>query len=132
MSKKTRPKASNRRSRPAPPKHTDRFRAPAGLVAAFAMVNKENSTPIAALHTAGGAYQPALDIIDLLHGRKETEENQDVAFAKVIADATDAEYGETYDDARTMPELTGETGFNLGFAVCWLLTIAVTGTGGVR
>lgn len=120
-----------RRTKPArTPKH--RLTAPAGLVAAFAMATPSGATAIAALHTAERAYEPARRIIDLLHGRTQGKEHQDLEIEKVIERACAAYHGGVTDDGQTQGGLMADTGFDIGFAVCWLLMMAVNGNDGVR
>lgn len=109
-----------------------RREAPAGLVAAFTMINRDNSTPIAAPETAAQVYPYALQILDLLHGRIDVDEEQDVAIGKALERATVERHGDCFDAAQENPELVGETVFYVGFAACWLLMTAVNGKDGAR
>lgn len=110
--------------------------APAGLAAAFKLIQMDGFTSSAAAGHADEAYPHACRIIRHLHGELRPSDDNGVLIQTEIDEAARAMYsvielGIT-DDPAENPHSVGFAGFHVGFAVCWLLMTAVNGNGGAR
>lgn len=100
---------------------------PIGLAHAFKLIGMDSQTPQAAESFASETYHHALTIIEHLHGRHT--DNNGLAIERELLEAartilpTDRAEG----DSATNPALTAEAGFNVGFAVCWLMMAQING-----
>ena len=105
---------------------------PAGLITAFTLINREGATAIAAQRAAEQSYEPALAIIDLLHGtHRPGRVFQDTSIENVIEEAAVDRHGRVFDvaEADVRASLMSDTAFDLGFAACWLLMTSLNGRG---
>lgn len=104
---------------------------PVGLADAFKLITTDGATPCAATIHATRAYPHAQKIIALLH--TEDFGRQDLEIEQELARAAESLFPSMDDrPADQVHESAGEAGFNVGFAVCWLLLRRINGQGGAR
>lgn len=100
---------------------------PPGLAVAFKMVDMD-ATATAARNHATKMYPHAARIIEILHTDRDSV---DVMVQKELDSAARTMFGNV-EELATTPQFAGFTGFHVGFAVCWLLMMAVSGRDGAR
>jgi len=96
---------------------------PAGLVAAFKMIDMA-AMAIAAKTHAAQTFPHATRIIDILNTDRDGVD-------RAVQDELDRAAVAIYGDVEN-PDVGSFTAFHVGFAVCWLLMMAVNGKDGAR
>lgn len=101
--------------------------APEGLRLAFNFLRPNDGTSHFARGTADKTHEHARRVIAEL----QTKGDQ-VTVCKILDRAADAMYGSTYEQPHQMPQLAQAAGFEVGFAVCWLMMMTLNGKAGTR
>lgn len=96
---------------------------PAGLVAAFKLIDMK-ATAIAARSNAEETFPHAARIIEILNTDRDSVDRR-------VQDELDRAAVAIYGDVEN-PDVGSFTAFHVGFAVCWLLMMAVNGKDGAR
>ena len=96
---------------------------PAGLGDAFKLIAFE-ATSADAHRYASKVYPHAERIVSVL---RTTESGLDVAMEKELTAAALAMFPQKLPQDAMTPELAGEAGFHVGFAVCWLFMASING-----
>jgi hypothetical protein len=109
--------------------------APAGLVAAFKLIQMDGFSACAPRLLACEMQPHAINIIAHLNGGIDPKgHNNDVLIQDELTAAVQTmNPGPRPDhepDPAESPELMSFAGFHVGFAVCWLLMTAINGNGG--
>jgi len=98
---------------------------PDGLIAAFKMIQFDDATAIAARQDANRTYAHALNVIAYLTDEHKGQEHDDLLVQNELLAAVDTLYPSN-NDPRS-PGLASMAGFNVGFAVGWILLTSITG-----
>jgi hypothetical protein len=102
---------------------------PAGLVAAFMLIQMDGFAAGAARSNAEDSFPHATNIIGHLNGYNEAEAYNDLLIQNELNAAVRTMYSPAKEDPAESPQLMSFAGFHVGFAVCWLLMTAINGNG---
>lgn len=101
--------------------------APAGLRAAFSMINLTGYAAAAATVHANCTYTHACRIVDEIHSTGD-----ETRVLQELQRAAASMFRDTDQPPHLEPSMGMTSAFHTGFAVCWLLMMAVNGKDGRR